>query len=157
MAGTTIWVLGDQLNRALGPLAAAVSGRDRVLMVESTAKLASKHWHVQRAHLVIASMRRFADELRIEGFDVDQRTSTTLATGLADHRRAIRPDRVTAMEPASYDGLAMLHRNDVDVVRSNQFLCHYDEFASFAATCKTLKMEDFYRWQRRCRSSRRRG
>ena len=53
------------------------------------------------------------------------------------------------MEPASWDGLAMLQRNGVDVVRSNQFLCHHDEFAAWAGARTRLKMEDFYRWQRR--------
>jgi deoxyribodipyrimidine photolyase-related protein len=37
----------------------------------------------------------------------------------------------------------------VTVVRSNQFLCHYDDFAEWANGRKQLKMEDFYRWQRR--------
>jgi len=54
----TVWVLGDQLNRELGALRGATAQRARVLLVESTAKLASKRWHVQRAHLVITAMRR---------------------------------------------------------------------------------------------------
>lgn len=35
------------------------------------------------------------------------------------------------------------------VVRSNQFLCHYEDFAQWAGGRKKFKMEDFYRWQRR--------
>jgi deoxyribodipyrimidine photolyase-related protein len=42
-----------------------------------------------------------------------------------------------------------LHDLGVTVVRSNQFLCHYDDFASWAEGRRQLKMEDFYRWQRR--------
>lgn len=78
----TIWVLGDQLNRRLGPLREATPASARVLMVESQAKLASKRWHRQRAHIVIASMRRFAAELSDEGFMVDYRQAPTLAAGL---------------------------------------------------------------------------
>ncbi|MEX2626672.1 MAG: cryptochrome/photolyase family protein, partial [Ilumatobacteraceae bacterium] len=37
----------------------------------------------------------------------------------------------------------------VELVRSNQFLCHHDEFAEWATDRGQLKMEDFYRWQRR--------
>ena len=33
-------------------------------------------------------------------------------------------------------------------MRSNQFLCHYDDFADWADGRKSFKMEDFYRWQR---------
>ena len=54
----TVWVLGDQLNRSIGAMAEADPSTHRVLMVESTAKLASKRWHRQRAHLVLTSMRR---------------------------------------------------------------------------------------------------
>ena len=64
----TIWVLGDQLGRMQSALAAAKPDTHRILFVESTAKIRSKTWHIQRAHFVIASMRRFASELRAEGF-----------------------------------------------------------------------------------------
>jgi deoxyribodipyrimidine photolyase-related protein len=145
----TIWVLGDQLNRELGPLRTATPATARVLLVESRAKLASKPWHRQRAHLVLTAMRRFAAELADEGFEVDHRRATSLAAGLAEHRAEHAPERVVAMEPASFDGLALLHRLDVEVVRSDQFLCHYEDFATWAAERRSVKMEDFYRWQRR--------
>ena len=142
-------MLGDQLNRSLGALRDASPADTRVLLVESDAKLRSQRWHVQRAHLVLASMRRFADELRAEGFAVDLRRAPTLAAGLAAHRAECAPTDVVAMEPASWDGLALLRREGVTVVRSDQFLCHYDEFAQWMGDRRQLKMEDFYRWQRR--------
>jgi deoxyribodipyrimidine photolyase-related protein len=37
----------------------------------------------------------------------------------------------------------------VGIVRSNQFLCHYEEFAAWAQGRRRLRNEDFYRWQRR--------
>ncbi len=144
----TIWVLGDQLNRGLGPLRDATPATSRVLMVESQAKLASKRWHRQRAHLVLASMRRFATELIAEGFTVDFRMASTLSAGLQAHSSEFSPSRVVAMEPASFDGLALMGRLKVDVVRSDQFLCHYEDFGAWAATRRSVKMEDFYRWQR---------
>ncbi len=146
---TTIWVLGDQLNRGIGALRDADPATHRVLMVESRGKLASKRWHRQRAHFVIASMRRFADELRADGFEVDYRTSASQRAGHAAHVAECSPDEVIATEPASFDGLEMLRGLDVTVVRSNQFLCHYDDFATWAEGRRQLKMEDFYRWQRR--------
>ena len=145
----TVWVLGDQLNRELGALREATPDSHRVLLVESTAKLTGKRWHRQRAHFVITAMRRFAAELRTAGFEVDHRRATSLRSGFAEHVAEFAPDEVVATEPASWDGLALLRSLDVDVVRSNQFLCHYDDFAAWAAGRKQLKMEDFYRWQRR--------
>ena len=149
MTVETVWVLGDQLNRRIGALASASPATHRVLLVESTAKLASKDWHVQRAHFVIASMRRFADELRDEGFEVDHRREASLADGHRLHVEQFRPSGVVVTEPLSWDGLALVRRLGCSVVRSNQFLCHYDEFASWMSTKKSFKMEDFYRWQRK--------
>ena len=145
----TVWVLGDQLDRRLGALGRAEPATHRVLMVESRAKLASRRWHRQRAHLVITAMRRFAAGLRTEGFQVDERHADSLAAGLAAHRAEHAPERVEATEPASWDGRELLQRLGVELVRTDQFLCHPDEFAGWAGTRRSLKMEDFYRWQRR--------
>lgn len=142
-------MLGDQLNRELGPLADASPADARVLMVESGAKLAGKRWHVQRAHLVLTAMRRFADDLRAEGFAVDYRRAVSLGQGMRDHRLEWLPTEVVAMEPASWDGRRMLEANDVVMTRSEQFLCHPEEFATWAQSRRQVKMEDFYRWQRR--------
>src|SRR4029079_10751492 len=101
-----------------------------------------------RAHLVVSAMRHLAEELRAADFQVDYRHASTLAAGLDEHRREHRPSRVWAMEPASYDGLAMLRTHDVEVVRSDQFLCHYEDFIAWVGDRRQVKMEDFYRWQR---------
>jgi len=67
MAGITAWVLGDQLSHD-NP---ALEGADRVLLVESSAKLASGRWHRQKLHLVLSAMRHFAAELEERGVQVD--------------------------------------------------------------------------------------
>ncbi|MFZ4584392.1 MAG: cryptochrome/photolyase family protein [Acidimicrobiia bacterium] len=144
----SIWVLGDQLNRRLGPLDHATPADARILMVESTAKLRSKPWHRQRAHLVITAMRRFAAELTAEGFEVDYRTADSLESGYRAHCDAFDPPKVVAMAPASWDGRQLLTHLGVDTVASNQFLCDPDEYRAWAAGKKRVKMEDFYRWQR---------
>jgi deoxyribodipyrimidine photolyase-related protein len=146
---TTIWVLGDQLNRGIASLAGADPATSRVLFVESEAKLRSKRWHRQRLHLVLAGMRRFAAELEEEGFRVDHRRAPSMASGLRSHRREHRPERVVAMSPMSWDGAALLRDNDVEVVANDQFLCSAEQFAGWAAGAgRRLRMEDFYRWQR---------
>lgn len=145
----SVWILGDQLHRDIATLRDAEPGRTRILFVECDGKIASKRWHRQRLHVVLASMRRFAAELRDAGFEVDWRRTPSFAAGLAAHRAHFRPQRVRAMEPMSWDGLALLRRLNVEVVRSNQFLCHYEDFAAWARGRRLLRMEDFYRWQRR--------
>ncbi|GAC1589365.1 MAG: hypothetical protein NVS3B21_05940 [Acidimicrobiales bacterium] len=146
----TVWVFGDQLNDRIASLEGVRPEATRILIVSSEAKLRSKVWHRQRIHLVLTAMRRFATHLRAAGFDVDERHAPSLAEGLAAHRRDLRPDRVRAMEPMSWDGLRLVERSDVEIVRSNQFLCHREDFARWAdgRGSGPLVMEDFYRWRR---------
>jgi deoxyribodipyrimidine photolyase-related protein len=145
----TVWVLGDQLSRDVGPLRDARPSGVRVLVVESTAKLTAKRWHRQRLHLVITALRRFVEELRDEGFAVDHRHAPTLPAGLAAHRHDHHPSRVVAMSPMSFDGERMLRGEGVEVVPNEQFLCSVEEFGEWADGRRSLRMEDFYRWQRR--------
>jgi deoxyribodipyrimidine photolyase-related protein len=144
----TVWVLADQLDRHSSALADARPDTHRILVVESAAKLSSKAWHRQRAHFLITALRRFAAERRAEGFEVDHRRAASLAAGFHAHVTEHAPAQVVAMEPTSRDGLALLHRLGVHTTRSNQFLCHPDEFAAWAAGRRTFTMEHFYRWQR---------
>lgn len=147
---TTVWVFGDQLHRGIASLADADPAHTRILLVESEAKLRSKRWHRQRLHLVLAGMRRFGAELAEEGFAVDHRRARTMASGLRSHRREHHPERVVAMAPMSFAGIALLEAAGVEVVANDQFLCSAEEFAGWAAGAgKRLRMEDFYRWQRR--------
>lgn len=148
MAGTTVWVLGDQLNRAIGALGEAQPAHARVLMIESGAMIEGRPHHRQRLHLVITAMRRFAAELEDAGFEVDYRRADTLTAGLEDHRRRHGPDRVVATEPNGRAVGALLDRLGVEAVRSNQFLCHRDDFAAWAGDADQLRLEHFYRWQR---------
>ena len=116
--------------------------------MESDALVASRTWHRQRIHLVLSAMRHFAVELRAEGFEVDLRRSANLAQGFREHVAEFGTHSVIAMEPTSWDARSMLENLGVELVRNDQFLCHYDEFAEWAADRKRLTMEDFYRWQR---------
>ncbi len=145
----TIWVLGDQLNRKIGILAEAEPEKHRILMVESDAMMSGRHYHRQRLHFVKASMRRFARSLENAGFSVDYRTSESLAEGLRGHAESHGPDTVTATEPNSRTSRRQLSRLGVEFYRSNQFLCTPDEFAEWAGERESLRLEDFYRWQRR--------
>ena len=149
MSLPTIWVFGDQLNRGIGALAGATPQTHRVLFIESTSKIASRKWHVQRAHFIVASMRKFANELRTEGFEVDYRFAHSMREGFDLHVLEFKPSEVVATEPNSYGARQLAAGLGVRTVPSNQFLCHPDEYRTFLGSRKTIKMEDFYRWQRK--------
>ena len=149
MSLPTIWVFGDQLNRGIGALAGATPQTHRVLFIESTSKIASRKWHVQRAHFIVASMRKFSNELRTEGFEVDYRFAHSMREGFDLHVHEFQPAEVVATEPNSYGARQLATGLGVRTVPSNQFLCHPNEYQTFLGSRKTIKMEDFYRWQRK--------
>ncbi|MEZ5247208.1 MAG: cryptochrome/photolyase family protein [Acidimicrobiales bacterium] len=145
----TVWVLGDQLSRRHGPLGDSGPGDCRVLFVESAALVRGQRWHRQRLHLVLSAMRHLAEELRAEGFDVDYRRSADLAAGLAAHRADHPGSRVLAARPSSIDGCDRLTALGVELVDHDYFLTAAADFADWAGARTQLRMEDFYRWQRR--------
>ncbi|MDX1448842.1 MAG: cryptochrome/photolyase family protein, partial [Acidimicrobiia bacterium] len=145
----TVWVFGDQLNRRIGALADADPSRDRILLVESQAMIEGRPYHRQRLHFVIAAMRRFALELEEHGFEVDLRRAPSLSAGLEGHLTDHKPDEVVATEPNSPKILRLVENAGVTTVPSNQFLCHRSAFAEWAGDRDNLRLEDFYRWQRR--------
>lgn len=145
---TTVWVLGDQLDRSLGALAAARPDTHRVLLVEGRHLLERRRWHRQRAHLVITSMRRFARALEADGFTVDHQVAPTVAAGVRAHIETHAPAAVLVTEPNSRAGRRVADAVGATQVRSDQFLCHHEEFATWARGRRSLRMEDFYRWNR---------
>ena len=143
----TILVFGDQLNRRLGALSGVEPGQATVLLVESDELLAAGR-HVQRNHLVVTAMRRFARELAAEGFDVDLRRAARCGpasrpTEPSGGRTGWWPPSPTPAGP----GPCAVDLG-IDMVRSDQFLCHHDDFARWATGRRSLRMEDFYRWTR---------
>ena len=149
MGGTTVWVFGDQLDRTRGPLADARPGTDRILLVESDEHLARRPWHRQRAHLVVAALRRLAGELAADGFAVDHRRAGDYAAGLAAHRAEHAPDRVVATAPSSHAGRRLVAGLGVEVAPDQRFLTDPADAAALFAGKARWTMETFYRWQRR--------
>lgn len=137
----TILVLGDQLNRRLGALADAEPGRDRVVIVESFAKLRQRRWHRQKLAYVLSAMRHFAAELRAAGFTVDYRQADTLQAGLA----GTDPDRLLVMAPSSWDLRRLLRRWGITQVDNDAFVAGEARFAEWARGRATLRLETFYR------------
>ena len=144
----SIWVLGDALDRTAPLFDEADPSDTVVVMIEATEMMASRSFHRQRLHFVLASMRRFAEERRREGFRVDYRRASTFASGFGAHRAEYEPERIRVTEPTSWTMHRAVEGLDVEFTPSSLFLCHYDDFATWASGRKRLVMEDFYRWQR---------
>ena len=145
---TTVLILGDQVNRNIASLSGRSPEETRILFIELGNKFHNKDWHVQKVHLLLSAMKHFAEELEFEGFDVDYRKADSLTDGLSAHLTNFSVNKVVAMEPMNWNGKRALENLDIELVKNNQFLCHYEEFADWASKKNNLRMEDFYRWQR---------
>ena len=148
-AKPSVWVFGDQLNVNIESLRGRSAEDCRVLFVESEHKILSKPWHTQRQHLIISAMSHFAAELVEAGYEVDYRRASSYEEGLRRHCEDFSVGEVVAMAPASWGGRKLLERLGVATVPNNQFLCGEDDFAAWSQTRKNMRMEDFYRWQRK--------
>lgn len=145
----TVWVFGDQLNRAIGALAKASPESHRVLLITAADKIESRSWHPARVSLITRAIEAFAADLRDKGFDVDHRRASSMRAGVEGHRAEYAPSEVVVTEPNSFTARRLVNDLGCSVVKSNQFLCHPTDFDEWAGSRKSFKMEDFYRWQRR--------
>ncbi|MFM8518975.1 MAG: cryptochrome/photolyase family protein [Solirubrobacterales bacterium] len=147
MPGRTAWILADQLSAA-NP---ALEGADRALIVQSSSRPGRLRFHRQKLQLVFSAMRHFAEELEGRGIEVDYRRAPTLAAGLEEHLAEFQPEAVTLLEPSSVGAGERLAGDDprVELVEGTLFLTDPADFARWAEGRKLLRMEDFYREQRR--------
>ena len=147
MPGRTAWILADQLSTA-NPV---LEGADRVLIVESATRPGRLRFHRQKLHLVFSAMRHFAADLESAGREVDYRRAPTLTDGLRAHLVDFEPESVALLEPNTLGAGERLADADprVELVEGTLFLTDPAQFAEWANGRKLLRMEDFYREQRR--------
>jgi deoxyribodipyrimidine photolyase-related protein len=150
----TIWVLGDQLSRTVGPLSRADSD-ERVLMIEAH-DFARRHaYHPHKLALVFSAMRHLRDELRADGYEVAYYDADTFGDALSEYFDDHPDDSLVTMKPASYgaeDRLADLvtsHGGSLEIVENETFLCSEARFDEFANGKGSFDHESFYRMMRR--------
>lgn len=154
MSGTTALIFGTQLY-AEHP---ALAGADRVLMVESAARLHSKTWHAQKLIFVLSAMRHYAQKLRERGIMVDYRRAPSFEAALQAHIAEHQPERIQCVPPHEYAADQIMRRRAESLAAQGialhllqddpAFLCSRETFATWARGKRQLIMENFYRWQR---------
>jgi deoxyribodipyrimidine photolyase-related protein len=139
----TALILGDQLLRD----SPALDGAAKAVFVESVAMLRRRPLHRQRAHVVLSGMRHFARDLRDAATVevVEHRGAPSLAAALAQHAG----EELVAVAPNDVAARGALEALGVRLVASNQFLTDPAAFEAWAHGRRRLRMEDFYREQRK--------
>jgi deoxyribodipyrimidine photolyase-related protein len=150
-----VLVLGDQLTRTVGPLAAADPAATTVLLVESEAWARRRPYHRQKLVLVWSAMRHFAAELAAAGFDVAHRRVGAFEEGIAAHLADHPGASIELMEPADH-GVAEGVRAAVaaaggrlEIVPNELWISDAPTFDAWAAGRRELRLDAWYRAERR--------
>ena len=143
-----IYVAFDQLHRNFGALKGADPKSDLIILVESQRMLAGRKWHFQRLWFMISAARHFANALTAEGFKVEYLKSVTTKTGIESAIAKHGLTQVIAAKPNSYR-LSEDLQSLVTYIENDFFLTSQLEFTNWAASQKSLLMENFYRLQRK--------
>jgi deoxyribodipyrimidine photolyase-related protein len=150
----SILVLGDQLSKRHGPLAARPD--ESVVVIESASFARRLPYHPHKLTLVFSAMRHFRDALRDAGRTVYYYQRETFGDGLDAHFRDHPNDDLVMMRPASHgaaermQGLVADRGGDLEIVDNEMYLCSRSEFDQWATDQSgTYRHEDFYRHVRR--------
>jgi deoxyribodipyrimidine photolyase-related protein len=154
-------VLGDQLDSGAAAFDGFDAGRDAVWMAE----VAEESTHVissqMRTVMFLAAMRHFAERLQVLGRSLhytrldDAGNQGNLAAELAVAIERLRPERLVMTEPGEWrvlqalQAVAQAHGVPLELREDRHFFVSRADFARHAKNRKSLRMEYFYREQRR--------
>lgn len=154
-------VLGDQLNTDASALADFDAAQDLVWMAE----VAQESEHVwssqQRIAVFLSAMRHFAESLRERGWPLhythltDAGNQGTLAAQLGQAIKTLKPQKLILTAPGdwrvlqSLRAVAQAHGLPLELRDDNHFFTTVREFAAHAKGRKQLRMEYWYREQRK--------
>ena len=157
-----LWLTGTHLYHPETGVAAYPSTDTPVLMIEDDRLCRRYHYHQQKIALVLASMRNHAEHLRQTGFDVTYHRRSNKAT----KRSSIRHILEQTLSQGNYSHLVtfpfadkagnalceqVCQKAGVEWERLAEpgFLTTPDDFLQWHNGRKTLRMGEFYKYQRR--------
>lgn len=157
---TLLVVLGDQLAPDHPGLQGLDPTRDRLWMAEVAEESRHAPSHIARTALFLSAMRHFAKERRDDGFSVHychlgERPEQALNDALRADLEHLQPQHVRVLQPGEHRVLRQLQAACADqaipleVLDDPHFLVPLDAFHQWAKGRKQLRMEYFYREQRK--------
>ena len=152
-----VLVLGDQLSERGAALKAADKARDVVVMAEVADETAYVPHHPKKIALIFAAMRKFAAQLREDGWDVryteldDTQNAGSICGELLRRAEETGASEVIATEPGEWRLINALRHCPLKVrlLEDDRFIASHAMFDQWAEGRKALRMEYFYREMRR--------
>ncbi|PWE51523.1 cryptochrome/photolyase family protein [Thioclava sp. NG1] len=152
-----IAVLGDQLSHDGAALRCGDKSADVVVMAEVREEATYTGHHKQKLALTFAAMRRFADELERDGWQVrytkltDDDNAGSLVGEFARRAEEEGADEVITLAPGEWRLRQAFESAPIKIrqLPDDRFICSEKRFAEWAEGRKELRMEWFYREMRR--------
>jgi deoxyribodipyrimidine photolyase-related protein len=152
-----VLVLGDQLTPTVAALKTADRARDLVVMAEVEDEASYVPHHPKKIALFFAAMRKFAQRLRDDGWQVaytrldDPMNAGSIPGELLSRAAETGATEVIATEPGEWRLIGLLNALPLTVtlLEDDRFVASHAEFAGWAKGRKQLRMEWFYREMRR--------
>ena len=152
-----VLVLGDQLSLENSALQAADKSRDVVVMAEVMEEASYVPHHPKKIALILCAMRKFAVSLQANGWSVlytklDDYPNTGSISGELLRRAAeVGADQVIVTTPGEWRLIEALNALPIIVHQlvDRGFVTSTEQFQSWAKGRKELRMEWFYRLNRR--------
>ncbi len=152
-----ILVLGDQLSLSLSALEDADKERDTIVMAEVAEEGTYVRHHPKKIALILAAMRKFAEQLRAEGWTVaytrleDAENTGSIAEEILRRAAQTGADEVIATTPGEWRLIRHLQSLPLKVSLrpDTRFIATRADFNDWAEGRKQLRMEYFYRKMRR--------
>ena len=150
-----IWILGDRLckNQLSLQNNQAKKSDTPVILIESSNYVKQRPYHQQKLVLVWSAMRHFAEELKIDGWQVTYAIAEDFVTPLQNWIKEHQITELQITEPCDRPFLKLIQNLDLNCqlnfLPDNHFLWSKAEFKTWAQSRKRLLMEDFYRQGRK--------
>ena len=154
-------VFGDQLDHQSAVLDGFDPQRDAVWMAEVDYEAKHVWSHKQRIAIFLAAMRHFRDELRDKGCEVlyteldSNKDTEKFSSRLTADLKASRPEKVIVVRPGEWrvlQGLKKVCKEadiELELREDTHFYTTPQDFEEHADGRKSLRMEFFYREQRK--------
>ncbi|KEP70200.1 deoxyribodipyrimidine photolyase [Thioclava dalianensis] len=152
-----IVVLGDQLSHDGAALRAADKASDVVMMAEVRSEASYVGHHKQKLALIFAAMRRFADELERDGWDLrytrlsDAENAGSLPAEIARRSDETGASEILVIAPGEWRLRTAFEQSPLKIrqLPDDRFFCSEARFGRWAEGRKEFRMEWFYREMRR--------
>lgn len=157
MVKKLVVILGDQLSHNLAALKQADKANDLIVMAEVSDETGYVPHHPKKIVLILSAMRKFAAQLRQEGWHVaytqleDAQNSGSLSGEILRQAALAGTDQVVVTEPAEWRVIQAFEALPLHVtlLQDDRFIASHAEFDRWAEGRKALRMEYFYRDMRR--------